>query len=82
MKTPAPPAFSLLLTRQFAQPANLLNVMPPVHQVKLSPFRAGQRPEDYVIEQLDVLSKLLFLARDAPVHFRDLRPNFSHYSLV
>ena len=39
---------------------DLLQVMQAVHEVKLSPFRCGERPEDRMIEQFAVRTQIFF----------------------
>ena len=57
------------------QPEKLFLVMPPMHQMKLSPLRGSQRAQNRMIEQPLPAPETCFTLRDDRIHRRNLCPN-------
>jgi hypothetical protein len=49
--------------------------MQAVYQMKPSPLRTGERPEDWMVEQFAPQPKVFLAARNAHIHFADFPPD-------
>ena len=64
------PAFQLR-----SEPANLLDVMQTMHEVKLPPLRDGKRAKQGMVEDLGAMAKLRGTAREHSIHVVELDAN-------
>jgi hypothetical protein len=67
--------------RAFAKPEKLFLVMPPMHQMKLSPLCRSQRTQNRMVEQLYLAPEAGFTLRDDRTHRHKLCANLVSHLL-